>query len=500
MLKHYFVFFLLNAGIFLIWLFPVREKIAARKIKKQSSVIRELEEARKRLHDTLESITDGFFSLDRDWRFTYLNEQGARFLQSTREELLGKSWWDAVPADCPFEPILNKCMEEKVPLRDEGRCPISDTWFSCRVYPSAEGISVYLEDISARKRAEEALTKSKEMLHAALDNIPDVFVIYDPDRKIRFINQAAVKLTGRQISDFLGKKDEEAWPDSVTSRYLPQLRRAVQTRRPQHFEMTQHIPGGKLYTSMVTYVPLLDERGEVYQVLGITNDITARKCAEEELKKAHGNLHASLKEKETLLRELYHRTKNNMQVISSLLNLQAASVKDDSVKQIFRETRNRIQGMSLIHEKLYKSRDLYRVDLGEYIKELVEGILGTYGPKGDKIALQTDLEPVPVSIDTAIPCGLIINELISNSFKHAFPGERQGAIRVSLHGNGNDDIELGYADNGVGLPKDLDMDKTASLGLKLIYSLASKQLGGTVRLLSEKGTEFRIKFRATHPV
>jgi PAS domain S-box-containing protein len=275
------------AAFWLFWLLIYRNKAKARTID-------ELDHAKKRLYDTLESITDGFFSIDRSWRFIYLNEQAARLLGGTKEGLSGKLLWDAVPSGTPFEGIFRRCMEEKIPLRKEGLCPVNDRWYSCRCFPSAEGISVYLHDINDRKWAEEVLKKNEEMLYAALDNIPDVFIIYDSNRNIRFINSAARKLTGRPVSDFIGWRDEEIWPESVTSRYLSQLKRAIETRRPQYFEMTQHLPRGPVYTSMVAYVPLIDAAGEVYQVLGITHDITARKCAEEELKKAHDEIQASL--------------------------------------------------------------------------------------------------------------------------------------------------------------------------------------------------------------
>ena len=213
------------------------------------------------------------------------------------------------------------------------------------------------------------------------------------------------------------------------------------------------------------------------------------------LQKATAKTEASLKEKEVLLREIHHRVKNNMQVISSLIRLQSRNVKDEQQIEMLKESQNRIKAMALIHEKLYRSKDLANIDFNDYIKNLVNDLFLSYKVSTGKVALKMNIETVSFGIDTAIPCGLIVNELVSNSLKHAFPKGRDGEIKISLRTLEEGDIELIVSDNGVGIPKDLDFRNTESLGLRLITNLTEKQLQGKVELNRNKGTEFQIKFK-----
>lgn len=216
------------------------------------------------------------------------------------------------------------------------------------------------------------------------------------------------------------------------------------------------------------------------------------------LEKATARTKASLKEKEVLLREIHHRVKNNMQVISSLLRLQSSNVKDEQQIEMLKESQNRIKAMALIHEKLYRSKDLANIDFNDYIKNLVNDLFISYKVNTGKIVLKMNIDTVSFGIDTAIPCGLIVNELVSNSLKYAFPEGEEGEIKVSLHritDLKSKMFELTVSDNGVGIPEDLDIRKTESLGLRLITNLAERQLQGKVKLNRNKGTEFRIKFK-----
>lgn len=213
----------------------------------------------------------------------------------------------------------------------------------------------------------------------------------------------------------------------------------------------------------------------------------------ETIEQSHKRLEESVKEKEVLLREIHHRVKNNMQVISSLLNLQSAHIKDKTLREMFDEAQNRIQSMSLIHEKLYQSKELAYIDFKEYIKALTTDLVRSFGVKKDKIAIVINVEDISLDIDTAIPCGLIINELVSNSLKHAFPDGREGEIVIALK-RVEGGIELRVADNGVGIPEELDFKKTRSLGLRLVTILAEDQLQGSIELKRDGGTDFRITF------
>lgn len=216
---------------------------------------------------------------------------------------------------------------------------------------------------------------------------------------------------------------------------------------------------------------------------------------EEERKKTEEQIKASLKEKEVLLREIHHRVKNNLQVISSLLKLQSQYIEDKHYVDILKESQNRIKSMSLIHEMLYQSKHLSKINFKEYIRTLANYLLRSCWDSPRKIALKIDSENVYLPVDNAIPCGLIINELVSNSLKHAYPDGKEGEIKIALHSVNEGDIELVVSDDGVGIPEDLDIRNTKSLGLHLVTILAEDQLHGEIKLDRKKGTEFQIKLR-----
>lgn len=221
----------------------------------------------------------------------------------------------------------------------------------------------------------------------------------------------------------------------------------------------------------------------------MARDITERKRDEEQTR-------ASLEEKEVLLREIHHRVKNNMQIISSLLMLQSENIEDKKQRDIFIDSQNRIHAMALIHEKLYQSTSIAHIDLREYISGIVSNIVYSYGRKNN-IKIDINAENINIIIDYAVPIGLIINELVTNSLKYAFPDGRQGTIQICVKSNDNDMIHISIRDDGIGIPKDLDIRNTTSLGLRLITSLAESQLQGEIILNRDNGTEFKINFRQT---
>jgi two-component sensor histidine kinase len=213
----------------------------------------------------------------------------------------------------------------------------------------------------------------------------------------------------------------------------------------------------------------------------------------EERERAEQQIRVSLKEKEMLLQEIHHRVKNNLQVISSLLNLQAGYIESEEIQAVFRDSQNRVRSMALVHEKLYRSTDLARVDLAEYIRNLATFLFGSYQAAAGRIALEVQADKVLLGIDAAVPCGLILNELISNTLKHAFPDGRSGQIWVELGQDDNRQVTLVVADNGIGLPPDFDILETDSLGMQLVDTLI-EQLDGTLEIQSQAGTQFTITF------
>ena len=203
----------------------------------------------------------------------------------------------------------------------------------------------------------------------------------------------------------------------------------------------------------------------------------------------------SLKEKEVLLREIHHRVKNNMQVITSLLRLQYTRIKDKQDLAIFEESRSRIYSMALVHDKLYQSKNLANIEFKEYVDDLIRNLFTLYRINTNKISLKIEMEKVLLEIDLAIPCGLIINELVTNSLKHAFPQDKKGEIRIALSSVNDEKYELIVSDDGIGMSEDSGFRNTESFGLHLVKMLAEGQLEGKVELSRTEGTGYHIHFK-----
>jgi two-component sensor histidine kinase len=209
-------------------------------------------------------------------------------------------------------------------------------------------------------------------------------------------------------------------------------------------------------------------------------------------------LRASEERKEALLREVHHRVKNNLAVICSLFYLQSLHTKDEETVQIFRDMENRVHSMALVHESLYGSENLARIDFAEYAQALAKDILSSHGSPGAPVLLKSDLEPIIMSADLAVPCGLILNELISNAFKHGFPDGMGGEIRLTLRNGPDGKCSLSVEDSGVGIPADLDVNTSKSLGLRLVRSL-TQQIRGSFELVRiDSGTQARLQFKVNH--
>jgi len=240
---------------------------------------------------------------------------------------------------------------------------------------------------------------------------------------------------------------------------------------------------GSEFPVEISLSPIETEEGML--VSAAIRDITERKLVETRLR-------SSLKEKEVLLKEVHHRVKNNLQIVSSMLNLQMEKLSDAKAIELFKESQNRVRSIALFHEKLYQSRDLGRVEIADYLKGLANGLFATYGVNPDDIVLAVDTEDIPLGVDAAISCGLIVNELVSNSLKHAFPERRKGQVEVTLRSAGTD-VVLEVADNGAGFPANLDFRSPGTLGLKLV-AIFAEQVGGTMDLTREHGTRFSLRF------
>jgi two-component sensor histidine kinase len=317
-------------------------------------------------------------------------------------------------------------------------------------------------------------------------------LIWTVDKKLRMVSYNKVfakqhfKLLGKEIS--IGDEFTKSIKGSVKDEAITELKgyfsEAFKGNKQQFEGVMYGVDGKKRW--METFLnPIYLEDDEVKEISCLSYEVTDKKEIEEQMLE-------SIREKEILLQEVHHRVKNNLQVISSILNLQSAYVKDQNSLNILRESQNRIKSMSFIHESLYQTRDFSQIEFSAYILSLTNNLIHSYSIQAGKITLETDFVKVFLSLDQAIPCGLIINELVSNALKYAYPHDSSGVIKLVIKEKDNK-VEIRVADRGVGLPKGLDVENSESLGLQLVYTLID-QLDAGIAIDTEKGTEYLITF------
>jgi len=340
-----------------------------------------------------------------------------------------------------------------------------------------------IEDITQRKEMEEINAK----LAAIVEGTDDAIIGKDLDGTILSWNPGAEKIYGYSAHNVIGKKLRLLIPDDHPNELSCILEKIRNGEIIHHFETVRVRKDGKSIDVSLTISPIKDSSGRIIGASTIARDITERKKTEKQLQK-------SLEEKDMLMKEIHHRVKNNLMVLSSLLNLQSKFIKDEVALDVFRESQNRAKTMAIIHEKLYRSSDLKRIDFGEYIRDLSNLLFRTYTTDSSRNRLNLNVEDVMLDVDISIPLGLILNELLSNSLKYAFPDDRKGEITVEFYHKKDDRLSLIVKDNGVGFPENIDFKKTESLGLQLVNML-TEQVNGEVQLKRKDGTKFKINFK-----
>jgi len=345
-------------------------------------------------------------------------------------------------------------------------------------------------NIVNRKTAQQALKDSEEKYRRVIDESFEGIMVTDETGRIISWNRTMEKFSGIKTIDAIGQNIWDIILSLKNIKITPNLpedvkKSLMETLETGNSALTERVYEEKVLIKGVSKMVLESRLFSIatdkgHMLIGIVVNITGRKKA--------------LEEKEALLRELYHRTQNNMQVINSLLNLETSFSNDANLKNIFEDMENRIHSMALVHHKLYQSKDLTNIYIKEYINDLISRLKSVYRNISSRVKLLLDIENLPLQIDSAVPFGLILNELLSNAYKHAFPKEREGEIRISLHKSTDGVIELMVSDNGIGVSDGFDFRKNNRMGLQSIFWIGEQQLLGSVIFESHGGVKCTIRF------
>jgi len=455
----------------------------------------ELKEREEHLRFLTDNMIDVIAQIDAKGTLTYVSPSLKILSGFEPHEVIGKTTQDLVHPDDQdmLSNMMKTAIMTKKPFNVQYRCLKSDEDFvwvestAKAIFDSSGNFTTVIfstRDISRRKEVETALLETEKSLNAFINAITEAEFMLDTKGTILFANDTLCKRFNMSKEEIIGANAYDLLPDDLARKRKEKINRVIETGESLIYSDQRD----GMYLNNHIY-PIKDENGKVYRLAIVSIDITPLKSAENALKVA-------LKEKDLLMKEIHHRVKNNLMVISSLLNLQSRYIKDKEALGLFRESQTRAKSMALIHERLYKSDDLKSIDFGEYISNLANDLFRTYGADRNRIGLDLRMkntEDLNVDINTAVPLGLIVNELLSNAMKYAFPDDRGGKILVDFHKEDENFILL-ISDNGIGFPEELDFKNTESLGLQIVNTLTN-QLGGVITLNVHDGTTFTIEFK-----
>lgn len=466
--------------------YAVRRALTEAKEHAERKIAQEaLLESEKKYRALFEKTENPILVFAADGTFTDFNQAAVDFLETEPPMLLEQKIHNFVSPES--DPIDIKDWSTghivELPLKINAELKILELTITPVKLGEKNIIFATGRDLTKQKRMENALKESEEKYRLLVENQTDMVVKFDPEGKVLFASPSYCEVLGRTEESILGtnflplvhQEDQKK-----THRALEKLRRPPYVVFLEHRLLTMN---GWRWIAWADKA-IMDDKNEFEAFVGVGRDITERKLAEDRIMR-------SLKEKELLLREIHHRVKNNLQIIITLLSLQSSNTKDQRVIDLYRESQNRILSIALIHENLYQSEDLTNINFASYVKNLIDDLFNSYGVDPSKIQMNMEVKDVVMGIETAIPGGLIINELISNTLKHAFP-QGKGKIYLELTKKDNEKYRLIVRDDGEAFPENFKLDETDTLGMKLISNLVN-QLDGNITLDMDN-KEFIIEF------
>ncbi|MCK9580704.1 MAG: PAS domain S-box protein [Methanoregula sp.] len=463
----------------------------------RSRLMKDLTDREIRFHALFEETYDAILIII-DGKYSDCNTSAEKLLGGAKDTIVGMSFLLLSPKVQPAGRSSDEMIDEKLTLalagyhqRFEWRLHTLDGLeFDAEVslirirIDGTIAVQAIIRDITERKKAEEALRLSEEKYRSLSEASPNAIYIINRDASISYANNYALRMLKKNMADVKGRLLMDVFPMEDAEMQIQIIIGVFQHGHDVRRDDRISMDGKERWLSSI-YTPLKDDVGRVTAVLCASYDITERKAMENQIA-------SSLREKEFLLKEIHHRVKNNLQVISSLLSMQADKATDRNVIDSLMDSQNRVKSIALVHEKLYQSKSLDKIEYGDYLNKFVMHLFDTFSVAPSQISCKVNAENIFVDINQAVPCSLIINEMLTNSLKYAFPGGRKGDIAINFITDGKNYI-LDYHDNGIGIPEGISFEHTESLGMKLIYGL-TQQLNGTVVLKREEGTTFVVTF------
>ncbi|BAW31083.1 MAG TPA: PAS domain S-box protein [Methanothermobacter sp.] len=476
-----------------VYKLPSGEIVAVYKdVTRQKQLEEELKEKEQLYRSIFDNTGSATAIIEEDTTISLCNKEFEELTGYSKEEIEGKKSWTKFVVEEDLEKMKRYHKLRRMDLSLAPRnytFKLRDRWGKIRdiqltigMIPGTGKSVASLVDVTELRNAERKIRESREKYRAVVETAPNGVLIFDKFGRVVEVNKRALEISGFRKEELIGKDIKELAPrvriDLVEIFDL--FERAIKGEKiKEKVRSFTNLKGEKIY--YIAYPSILRKNSEIMGLSLIIEDVTERYKAEKKIKE-------SLMEKETLLREIHHRVKNNMQIIQSLLSLQAARMKEEETQRLLQECQGRIRAMSMVHEHLYQSETIAKINIKEYIEKLLEDLVILYKAK---IKKKLKIEKIQLDLDTAIPLGLIINELATNSIKYAFPNGK-GTITIKLTKQKNK-IKLTIADDGIGLPENIKPEKTETLGLKLV-NILTKQLNGKITHKTKPGTKFKITF------